>query len=344
LSREERLAYIKKIEEFRKSRVITYITSDRPGLGTQIADDTTQLFYDILETMGHQERIDLYLYTRGGNTVAPLRIVRLIREYCKSFNVLVPYRAHSAGTLIAIGGDSIIMGPLAELSPVDPSTMNDFNPLNPTNPSQRIPISVEDITAYLTLAEKQAKLTSEATRLEVFKGLTSQLNVIALGNVQRVYSEIRAFTESLLRLSMTSEKERAQIPKIIQSLTESYTHDYLITRSEAKQLGLDVTFPKSELEKEMMGLLRVYERDLLLRDPFNPDVLLEGNESTEFSFETAYVESTEKTFAFIQSGSIQRIGERIQLAAGGTRPVQPSNITQVAVRLIKQKWESLGGR
>lgn len=337
------MAGIKKIEEARNSRVISYITSDRPGLATQIADDTISLFHDILESMGQQERIDLYLYTRGGNTVAPLRIVRLIREYCESFSVLVPYRAHSAGTLIAIGGDSILMDRLAELSPVDPTTINDFNPQNPTNPTQKIPISVEDITAYLALAEKQAKLTSEATRLEVFKALTNQVNAIALGNVQRVYSEIRAFAESLLRLHMTSEKDRAKIPKIVQSLTEAYTHDYLIARKEAKLLGLPVVFPPPELESEMIGLFKVYEEDLNLRDPFNPDAFLGDKESTPFSFETAYLESTQRGYAFIQSGVAQRIGGKVQLTPGVVSPSQPGILPPVTVRMTKQKWEAIGG-
>jgi len=234
------------------------------------------------------------------------------------------------------------MDRLAELSPVDPSTANDFNPQNPINPMQRIPISVEDVTAYLALAEKQAKLTSEATRLEVFKALTNQFSAIALGNVQRVYTEIRTFAESLLRLHMTGEKERARIPKIVQTLTETYTHDYLIARSEAKQMGLHVQFPSAELEKAMIELFKVYEKDLQLRDPFNPDDLLGQNQSVEFTYETAYIESAQKVYAFIQSGVAQRIGGQIQLNPPAGAPMQFGNIPQVAVKLTKQKWELLG--
>ncbi len=142
--------------------------------------------------------------------MAPQQIVQLAREYCKTFEVIVPYRAHSAGTLICLGADNIVMARLGELTPVDPSTANDFNPQNPLNPAARIPISVEDVIAYLALAKNQAELTSESTRLEVFKALTSQINVIALGNVRRVYNEIRALVDSLLKLHMTTEKEKTK--------------------------------------------------------------------------------------------------------------------------------------
>lgn len=56
----------------------------------------------------------------------------------KQIEVIVPYRAHSTGTLIAIGADKIIMGRLGELSPVDPSTGHPFNPENPVNPKQSL--------------------------------------------------------------------------------------------------------------------------------------------------------------------------------------------------------------
>lgn len=134
--------------------------------------------------------------------MAPVRLVHLFREYCDIFKVLVPHRALSAGSLLCLGADEIVMGKLAELSPVDPSTANEFNPQDPLNPPRRIPISVEDVRAYLKLAEEQANLQSEDKMLEVFRSLTSQINTIALGNVHRVYSEIRSLVKSLLSIHM----------------------------------------------------------------------------------------------------------------------------------------------
>ena len=53
-------------------------------------------------------------------------IVSLIREFDKDFEVLVPYRCHSSGTLTALGAKRIVMDQLSELSPIDPSTGNQF--------------------------------------------------------------------------------------------------------------------------------------------------------------------------------------------------------------------------
>jgi len=107
-----------------------------------------------LQTIGKIKNIDLFLYSAGGDTMVPWRLVSMIREYCDKFSVLVPYKAHSSATMIALGADEIVMSNLSELSPIDPSTANVFNPLDPTNPQNRIPISVEDVMAYFDLAKK----------------------------------------------------------------------------------------------------------------------------------------------------------------------------------------------
>ncbi|MFN0181188.1 MAG: SDH family Clp fold serine proteinase [Gemmatimonadales bacterium] len=76
----------------------------------------------------NQPRIDLVLYTTGGDIMAAYRLVPLIREYCETFTVIVPFRCQSAGTLVALGADNIIMLPEGQLSPVDPSTNGPYNP------------------------------------------------------------------------------------------------------------------------------------------------------------------------------------------------------------------------
>ena len=41
--------------------------------------------------------------------IVPWRLVTNVREFCKSFNVLVPHLAYSAATLTALGADQVIM-------------------------------------------------------------------------------------------------------------------------------------------------------------------------------------------------------------------------------------------
>ena len=123
---------IKNIGYKRGSRVITYVTSDRPGpVGARVAMDIIPIMSEQLRQIGKVDKIDLFLYTAGGDTMVPWRLVSMIRDYCNTFSVLIPYKAHSAGTMIALGADEIVMSDLSEISPIDPSTANIFNPNDP---------------------------------------------------------------------------------------------------------------------------------------------------------------------------------------------------------------------
>ncbi len=106
---------IQQLEKSRDSRVITYLTSDRQGpFSARIAVDVIPLVSKQLQAIGKTQNIDLFLYTAGGDTMVPWRLVSMIREYCDQFSVIVPYKAHSAGTMIALGADEIVMSDLSE--------------------------------------------------------------------------------------------------------------------------------------------------------------------------------------------------------------------------------------
>ena len=92
----ERNQLIRKIEENRGSRVITYITSDRPGpVNARVAMDVIPVMSRQLRAIGKAGKIDLFLYSTGGDTLVPWRLVSMMREYCDQFSVLVPYKAVS---------------------------------------------------------------------------------------------------------------------------------------------------------------------------------------------------------------------------------------------------------
>ena len=140
----ERVELYKKLEEKLDSKLLVYITSDRPGFEASIAQDVIDKFINQLDKIGVTEKISLYLYTRGGDTAAAWNIINLLRQYCDTLQVVIPHKAHSAGTLISIGANSIIMTKQATLGPIDPSVNTPLNPPIPNAPPQNnYPVSVE---------------------------------------------------------------------------------------------------------------------------------------------------------------------------------------------------------
>lgn len=341
---EARQEIIRAIEQKRGSKLITLVLSDRPNATALITDDAIRPMQEQLEIIGHHEKIDLFLYTRGGVVVSTFRIAKLIREYCEIFSVLVPFRAHSGGTQICLGANKIVMGRLAELSPVDPSTANPFNPIDQRG--RPIPISVEDVAAYLELARERAGLVSETSKVETFRILTGQAPALALGNVARVYREIRRVVEELLSLHMDRVKEQAKIEQIKRVLTEEYTHEYYITCDEAKRIGLPVEDAESQLEQLMNGLLADYDLELHLREPFDAESVLGQQAVKTFYIWYGMIESSARSYVALGEGNVSRPTAQPQQinVPGMPGPVtvvpHPSSLP-VSVKFKLSRWVEL---
>ena len=202
---------IQQIEKARNSKVITYLTSDRQGpINARIAMDIIPIFSKQLREIGKVENIDLFLYSSGGDTMVPWRLVLMIREYCNKFSVIIPYKAHSSATMISLGADEIVMSDLSEISPIDPSTANVFNPIDPQNNQNRIPISVEDVMAYVDLAKTKFGIKNDQELTTIFNKFVEanpQIHPLALGNINRTHNLIRVLARRLLKSHKSPMKE-----------------------------------------------------------------------------------------------------------------------------------------
>ena len=302
MSYQKRKELISNLEKVRGSRVLCYFLSDRgtfppgiPGFSTNLGTEPQLLFADQLHAIGKTTKIDFFLYTRGGDTNSVWPLVNLLREYCEKLTVIVPFRAHSGGTLICLGADEIIMTEFAELSPIDPTTGNQFNPQDPSNPQARFGISVEDVAAYFTLSKDRAEIRIESYRFEVFKLLVSNVHPLALGNVQRVYMQIRQLAKNLLALHMDENNDGGKIEDIVTKLTEKFfSHVHAISRREAISLLNNlIKIPEKEEESIIFNLFNSYSETLDLRYNFNLPEHIGDNLIYDLKPIGAFIESTE---------------------------------------------------
>lgn len=316
MSRTERLEIIKKIEEKRKSKVITYITSDRTNLSVQIAGDIIPIIHDHILSFDEKERekIDLFIYSRGGDSNVPWALVSMIREYCKkgSFSVLVPFRAHSAATVISIGADEIIMTKKGELGPIDATlSSGPYNPVD-ENTKSRLPLSVEDVTGYFSLL-KRIGCERPDEIMDGFRELTKKVHPLALGSINRTLEETKLVGLRLLstRAKPFTEEENKDIIKKLSS--ELYSHGHAITRTEAEQyLGLkQVKEAESfSIEDEMWELFCEYKKYFDLDNIFSPEEYLIKNNLEEYSWEKlplACVESSSRFDVCKKSLQVRRL-------------------------------------
>lgn len=303
---------ISEIEKERSSKVICYITGDRPGATSQIGEDAVRVIYEHLLSLGKGvKKIDLFLYSRGGDVSVPWRIVSMIREFCEEFEVIIPYRAQSSATLISLGADKIMMGKKAELGPVDPSlTTQDGGSAFPST------VSVEDVKSYLNFIRKRAGITDQMAISQNVAILTDRMGPMVLGQIERTDNHIRFVARQLL-IARNKKIEESKVNSIVDILTEKiYHHGHAIGRKEAQEIGLPVERPGEKLEKLIWDLYLEYEKYLKLLDPLFPEEILSGGPSTKIESKTitvdqAIIESFAKRTVFESEVLFERKRESI---------------------------------
>lgn len=292
-----------QIEKDRQSKLLTYVTSDRQGMQTVIAQDVIDLFVDLLDKIGPTEKISLILHTDGGQTLAAWRIINLIRTFCEKLEVIIPLKSLSAGTLIAIGADTLVMTKQAALGPIDPSVNNPLNPqVNQSGQLVRVPVSVESVRGYLEAA-RELGIKTESHLTTILSQLSSQIHPLVIGEIFRSRAQIRFLASKLIRQQV---KDKEKIKSIIDFLcADSGSHDYTINRREATELGLKVEKPSEHLYDLLRKVHLNYQEELKLLNPYSQEAILGGNANAKYSETRGLVESTAGgCYGFLTEGTL----------------------------------------
>jgi hypothetical protein len=333
---QERRLVIQQIEEIEQAHLVAYITGDRRGLETRVASDVIPIIYEDLIETGHVAKLILYLYTVGGDSLAGFGMVNLLREFCDTLEVIIPFRALSCGTLISLGADSIVMTRGGQMSPIDPSLASPYNPSAPSQIQggavQLLPVSVEDVMGYLKLAE-EVGIKGDEGLSKVMALLSEKVHPMALGAVYRSREQISLLATKLLSMH---ENEKTKIESIVRRLTKELpSHQYLISRKEAKDLGLKVRDPSPNLETHIMNLYREYEAFLQLQTPYSSEAILGNAASAPVTLNRAIIESLMPANRLrMHIFRSERDVRRVQ----GTQAGVPFPIIGVQERSISEQW------
>jgi hypothetical protein len=300
MTNHDRADLIHALEAERKSKVLVYITGDRAPAPAQIGDDAMRSLHAVLRNQGHVSKLDLFIYTRGGAIDIPWRIVTALRQYSDTWNILVPFRANSAGTLIALGADQIVMGPQAELGPIDPSISVMRRVTQPGGESTAVQdtVSVEDVMAFVTFIQTRCKIKNESAMSTMVQKLTERLDAVSLGHGYRNHAHIRDVAARILKSRRKSAKAET-IKAIVATLAEKvYTHGHAIGRAEAKDIGLPIIEANDATNRAMWALLEQYEQDMKILEPVDPAAVTANQDVWNEDIVLAVVESSTQCYEF----------------------------------------------
>ena len=239
-------AIIKKLNSLLGGTLVTYFNNPR---GSICHDDVVAL-YELLEKLGRNETIYLFIKSSGGNGQSSLRLANLIRQYCDRVVALVPLECASAATMIALGANEIQMGPMAYLTPVDTSLTHSLSPIDRDN--DRVSVSLDELTRVVRLWQAQNGDAQENPYQELFQ----HVHPLVIGAVDRAESLSIMLCKELLAYHI---KDEAEADKIANALNAKYpSHGYPILFSEAQRIGLKVKHLASEINTLLLELNALY--------------------------------------------------------------------------------------
>lgn len=239
---EKTQALLARVQKRVQGTFLTYWTSTSGS----VCDNDVMAMHDILEATGRRDKLTLLVKSDGGSGMASLRMIHLLRKYTKRLTVVAPLNCASAATMLALGADTIVMGPLSYLTAVDTSLEHDLSPLDHTN--NLVPVSNDEVDRVIRLWKETVARRGEG--VNPYQELYKYLHPLVIGALDRASSLSLMLCREILGYHM---KDLRKAERISRRLNSSYpAHQYPITSREARRLGLNV----QEIEPGLDGLLQ----------------------------------------------------------------------------------------
>jgi Serine dehydrogenase proteinase len=237
---------LRAIEQQRGSRICCMIHK-----AAHICHSTKWWLRNERALAGRGDKIELLLYSPGGHPEIAFQMMKFLRGRFKTVNVIVPLGAKSAATLMCLGADTIFMGELAELGPID-IQLDDpveqggksFSPLDEFKSMEYMrDLAIEWIDYYATVMLEQYEISiheglRDAVPLvsSLLNPIFEQIDPIEMGGNRRAIAISEEYAKRMLAISGNPHHN-----KIVRRMVWEYpSHDFCIDFDEARAIGLPV--------------------------------------------------------------------------------------------------------
>jgi hypothetical protein len=197
------------------------------------------------------------------------KLIYMIRQRVKGFRVIVAERAKSAGTLMALAADEILMSSTSELGPIDPQiTLSTAE----GRPIHRPAASFLDGLELI----KQDVIQNHGKINPAYFPLLSQLDPALLDFCVKAIKRSEQFAVKWLKNAMLkgNTRQAVKIAKRLTNVARYRSHGIVIDADEAKSMGLKIKFvpPDDDLWRKLWSLHLAYQIEVSL---FRTDKIIE---------------------------------------------------------------------
>lgn len=226
--RYHRQALIKDIEAHWGRRLICYVS----GRAATIDRDDTAGFMEMLHNIPLESDIDLLLHTRGGDVDAAEKLMTLVQATVAGceLRIIIPDFAKSAGTLMALGADALIMSDSSELGTIDPQIWSDDGRGNQI---------CHSVLSYLDAFKIQCEALRKNPDDPVARLMLNKLDPTTLRNFEAIRDRARNFAEDQLK---RKGRNFSHIASALLDTTRWPSHGQMIKWQDVKDLGLPVDY------------------------------------------------------------------------------------------------------
>jgi hypothetical protein len=133
-----------------------------PGFVNGISAEDTNALMAVIHGMDCAKGLTLVLHTPGGSINAAETVVAYLRSKFDYIEVVVPLAAMSAGTMISLASDLVIMGRQSQLGPIDPQLTRNGQSMSAQAIVDQFEAAKVDILKDLNLAHLWAPLLQAA--------------------------------------------------------------------------------------------------------------------------------------------------------------------------------------
>ena len=192
------------------------------------------------------DELDVVFLSSGGNIEGAYNVIRVLRGHAQRLNVLVPFYAKSAGTLVCLAADSVVTSTLSEFGPLDAQVFG--------RKERRMKSALTSFYA----GERVRKSMAEQTQASFHKMLRIEESIV--DDERQLMIGVR-YAERVLLEMMKWDEVRAIA--LARRLVFDYpSHDHVIDREEALSLGMPIVMAPPELERVLHALaLELHSRE-----------------------------------------------------------------------------------
>lgn len=246
---------ILRLEAKRKSRIYCFIEGASDD--DHICDPTFRRLYNSRKEFQNIDTLEVLIYSGGGHANMAYRVAKFFRQHCKTLNVIVPFQAKSAATLMCLAADNIYLSEFGELGPIDVQVTDplergarQFSPLDEFKSLEFLrDYAVESLDYFTALLLERSGMSIKEALHESIPCITSmmrpmyeKIDPLQFGEHRRMLSEGEEYAKRLLQLA-----RHPNAATIAAKLVENYpVHNFVIDFREALE---ELELPVRRLDK-----------------------------------------------------------------------------------------------